>query len=261
MTESISKVEQSNANNEPSTRDGEDMTKNGNREPEPDEKPRLSGLAATLQRLRETGELALHKRRQQTGRGKSVQLADDDDDDNGIDKDGNGNGNGIQNKAYKPHVNLAYVDDQGNELTPKESFRMLCHKFHGNYPGRNKNEKRLLKILENKRLRELQDSNDTPLAAVAALRNETQKLGNAHVVLSGTQAFQTVPTKIETPGSTGEDSTSTAPRRKRHRDDAGASGDEREGSASASVAAKIDEKVEFTIGTPGVKPAKMRRRQ
>lgn len=259
MTKYITNVEQSEANNVPSARDGEDKMKTGNTQPEPDEKPRLSGLAATLQRLRETGELAQHKQRQQTGRGKSVQHADDDDDDDGIDNSGNANGS--QSKGYKPHVNLTYVDDQGNELTPKEAFRMLCHKFHGNYPGKNKNEKRLLKILENKRLRELQDSNDTPLAAVAALRNETQKLGNAHVVLSGTQAFQTAPTESKTLGSTGEDSSTVGAQRKRHRDDAGASGDERDGNASASVAAKIDEKVEFTIGAPGVKPAKMRRRQ
>ena len=77
-------------------------------------------------------------------------------------------------------MNLAYVDDHGNELTPKEAFRMLCHKFHGNYPGKNKNEKRLMKILETKRMRELRASKDTPLAAVAALRKETEKSGNAH---------------------------------------------------------------------------------
>lgn len=141
----------------------------GNPKDEEPEKPRLSGVAATLQRLRENGALG-GQRRPQVGRGKGRMLAEtaDGEDDS---------------------VRLAYVDEQGNDLTPKEAFRMLCHRFHGNAPGKNKSEKRLKKMLDDMRVRSMSRS-DTPLAAAAALRRETRRAGAAHVVLSGAQAFQ-----------------------------------------------------------------------
>lgn len=44
---------------------------------------------------------------------------------------------------YKPEIVLEYTDDSGRKLEhPKESFRYMCHKFHGQGPGKNKIDKR-----------------------------------------------------------------------------------------------------------------------
>lgn len=65
------------------------------RQLETEEKPRLSGREATLQRLQETGELTHQKTRQQIGHWKTVELAHDDSDEASINRiintDGNGN--------------------------------------------------------------------------------------------------------------------------------------------------------------------------
>lgn len=86
-------------------------------------------------------------------------------------------------------IKLSYTDEYGNELTRKEAFRMLCHKFHGKGPGQNKREKRLRKMLESTKTLQMK-ADDTPLASAAALKEETRKLGTAHVVLSGPEALE-----------------------------------------------------------------------
>ena len=60
-----------------------------------------------------------------------------------IGTDGNGNtGNSKKNESLvpKPVVQLRYLDDQGRELTAKEAFKHLSHRFHGNGPT-HKNKK------------------------------------------------------------------------------------------------------------------------
>ena len=54
-------------------------------------------------------------------------------------------------KNYKPDVNIVYYDEFGRELTPKEAWKALSHKFHGKGSGRMKTEKRLKKIAEEKK--------------------------------------------------------------------------------------------------------------
>ncbi|PXF50134.1 SART-1 family protein DOT2 [Gracilariopsis chorda] len=100
---------------------------------QPSETNGMTGLAATLKRLRQTG--VLNRRPTQMGRARD-QWYDDSDDDSANDG--------------KPRVKLAYVDEYGNKLTPKEAYRLLSHRFHGNAPRQNKREKRLQKILEAK---------------------------------------------------------------------------------------------------------------
>lgn len=49
---------------------------------------------------------------------------------------------------FRPAVKLEYVDDDGRPLCPKEAFRYLSHKFHGKGPGKNKQEKRIKKQVQ-----------------------------------------------------------------------------------------------------------------
>lgn len=49
---------------------------------------------------------------------------------------------------FRPNIKLEYVDDDGRPLCPKEAFRYLSHKFHGKGPGKNKQEKRIKKAVQ-----------------------------------------------------------------------------------------------------------------
>ncbi|KAG7089595.1 hypothetical protein E1B28_011262 [Marasmius oreades] len=86
-------------------------------------------------------------------------------------------------KQYKPDVNIVYYDEFGRELTPKEAWKALSHKFHGKGSGKMKTEKRLKKIEEEKKKLAMA-SGDTPLSMNAAFQQRQQKTGQAHFVLS-----------------------------------------------------------------------------
>lgn len=55
------------------------------------------------------------------------------------------------NKEYKPDVNIKYVDDNGRILNQKEAFKHLSHQFHGKGSGKQKTEKHIKKVEEEKR--------------------------------------------------------------------------------------------------------------
>ncbi|KAF8339589.1 SART-1 family-domain-containing protein [Cantharellus anzutake] len=86
-------------------------------------------------------------------------------------------------KDYKPDVEIKYHDEFGRELTPKEAWKALSHKFHGKGSGRMKTEKLLKKIAEEKK-REAMGSGDTPLSMNAAFQIRQERVGQAHMVLS-----------------------------------------------------------------------------
>ena len=86
-------------------------------------------------------------------------------------------------KDYKPDVNIVYHDEFGRELTPKEAWKALSHKFHGKGSGRMKTEKRLKKI-EEERKQAAMASGDTPLSMNQAFQKRQEKAGQAHFVLS-----------------------------------------------------------------------------
>ncbi|OCH94381.1 SART-1 protein [Obba rivulosa] len=86
-------------------------------------------------------------------------------------------------RNYKPDVNIVYHDEFGRELTPKEAWKALSHKFHGKGSGRMKTEKRLKKIAE-ERKKEAMASGDTPLSMNQAFQIRQEKAGQAHFVLS-----------------------------------------------------------------------------
>ncbi|KAH9850365.1 SART-1 protein [Lenzites betulinus] len=86
-------------------------------------------------------------------------------------------------RDYKPDVNIVYHDEFGRELTPKEAWKALSHKFHGKGSGKAKTEKRLKKIAE-ERKKEAMESGDTPLSMNQAFQKRQEKTGQAHFVLS-----------------------------------------------------------------------------
>jgi U4/U6.U5 tri-snRNP-associated protein 1 len=63
------------------------------------------------------------------------------------------------NKAYKPNVELKYIDEFGRSMNQKEAFKHMSHQFHGKGSGKQKTEKMLKKIEDEKR-REAQSSLD-----------------------------------------------------------------------------------------------------
>ncbi|POS82877.1 hypothetical protein EPUL_005693 [Erysiphe pulchra] len=55
------------------------------------------------------------------------------------------------NKEYKPNVELKYIDEFGRSMNKKEAFKHLSHQFHGKGSGKQKTEKVLKKIEDEKR--------------------------------------------------------------------------------------------------------------
>ena len=86
-------------------------------------------------------------------------------------------------KNYTPDINLKYFDDSGFELKPKEAFKHLAHRFHGNDSGKNKMGKKLRMRNQELLLKQMGDS-ETPLGLNAALSDRMKQKGEAFVTLS-----------------------------------------------------------------------------
>ncbi|MCJ1372435.1 hypothetical protein MMC20_003659 [Loxospora ochrophaea] len=69
----------------------------------------------------------------------------------------------IFNREYKPDVQLKYVDEFGRSMNKKEAFKHLSHQFHGKGSGKQKTEKHLKKIEDDKK-REAQSTLDSSQA-------------------------------------------------------------------------------------------------
>jgi U4/U6.U5 tri-snRNP-associated protein 1 len=54
-------------------------------------------------------------------------------------------------REYKPDVKLKYTDEFGRDMNQKEAFKHLSHMFHGKGSGKQKTEKRLKKIDDEKK--------------------------------------------------------------------------------------------------------------
>ena len=54
-------------------------------------------------------------------------------------------------RNYKPNVELNYVDEFGRSMNQKEAFKHMSHMFHGKGSGKQKTEKRLKKIEDEKK--------------------------------------------------------------------------------------------------------------
>ncbi|MCJ1400255.1 hypothetical protein MMC11_003459 [Xylographa trunciseda] len=66
----------------------------------------------------------------------------------------------IFSREYKPDVQLKYVDEFGRSMNQKEAFKHLSHQFHGKGSGKQKTEKHLKKIDDEKK-KEAQSSLDS----------------------------------------------------------------------------------------------------
>lgn len=89
------------------------------------------------------------------------------------------------NKQYKPTVDLKYFDEHGRELGPKDAFRELSHQFHGKGSGKQKTEK-LLKKIEDEKRREAQSTLDASqiVGMSSAVGQQTKKQRQAGVRLA-----------------------------------------------------------------------------
>jgi U4/U6.U5 tri-snRNP-associated protein 1 len=57
----------------------------------------------------------------------------------------------VFNREYRPDVQLKYVDEFGRNMSQKEAFKHLSHQFHGKGSGKQKTEKRMKKIEDEKK--------------------------------------------------------------------------------------------------------------
>jgi len=83
-----------------------------------------------------------------------------------------------------PAIQLDYIDEYGRQMTPKEAFRKLSHRFHGKTPGKMKMEKRMKKYEEEQKLKAM-SSIDTPLMTVQAMQAKQVATKMPYIVLSG----------------------------------------------------------------------------
>lgn len=87
----------------------------------------------------------------------------------------------VFSREYKPDVQLKYVDEFGREMGQKEAFKHLSHQFHGKGSGKQKTEKHLKKIEEEKK-REAMSSLDSSQAtgmngAVGSTAKKNKQVG------------------------------------------------------------------------------------
>jgi U4/U6.U5 tri-snRNP-associated protein 1 len=79
------------------------------------------------------------------------------------------------NKEYKPNVELKYVDEHGRSMGQKEAFKHLSHQFHGKGSGKQKTEKMLKKIEEEKRRESQSILDSSQLAGMAGAQQQQVK--------------------------------------------------------------------------------------
>lgn len=89
------------------------------------------------------------------------------------------------NKEYRPTVELKYIDEFGRSMNQKEAFKHLSHQFHGKGSGKQKTEK-LLKKIEDEKRREAQSMLDSSqLAGMSgAVGQQSKKQRQAGVRLA-----------------------------------------------------------------------------
>lgn len=87
-----------------------------------------------------------------------------------------------KSEEYQPSFELTYVDSHGNKLTPKEAYKQLCHRFHGNAPGKQKMEKILKKIEQNKSIEKAQ-STKSSIDTSQQLHEKLKESKSAYLVI------------------------------------------------------------------------------
>ncbi|KIM27454.1 hypothetical protein M408DRAFT_164869 [Serendipita vermifera MAFF 305830] len=75
-------------------------------------------------------------------------------------------------------MDTVYNDRFGPEMTPKEAWKALPHRFHRKGSGKMKTEKRLKKIAEEKKMQAM-ISGETPLGMTSAFQARQEKMGQS----------------------------------------------------------------------------------
>lgn len=85
----------------------------------------------------------------------------------------------IFNREYKPNIELKYTDEYGRSLNQKEAFKHLSHQFHGKGSGKQKTEKTLKKIEDEKKREAMSvldaSQNATNMNSVAGERSKRNR--------------------------------------------------------------------------------------
>ncbi|KAF9625788.1 hypothetical protein IFM89_027120 [Coptis chinensis] len=91
---------------------------------------------------------------------------------------------GIHESDGPKEINIERLDEFGRVMTPKEAFRLISHKFHGKGPGKTKLEKRMKQYEEEKKLKQMKNS-DTPSLSVERMREAQARMQTPYILLSG----------------------------------------------------------------------------
>ena len=83
----------------------------------------------------------------------------------------------IMHRIYKPKVQLKYLDEFGRHMNQKEAFKELSHQFHGKGSGKQKTEKHLKKIKDEKD-REARSALDSGLGTGMNNASQSQRQKN-----------------------------------------------------------------------------------
>ncbi|KAK6504857.1 hypothetical protein TWF481_006793 [Arthrobotrys musiformis] len=84
-------------------------------------------------------------------------------------------------KDYKPDVKIEHKDEYGRTMNQKEAFKYLSHQFHGKGSGKQKTEKKLKKIEDDKK--RMAASSLNPEGLVGAIADTAKKSRTAGVRL------------------------------------------------------------------------------
>ena len=133
-----------------------------------------SGIAATLQFLKERGGVNKQDRVVYIGRQNDFKQANQEPTKpDSSEKE--------QDFDFSD-IRLEYVDEKGRKLTPKEAFRQQSYIFHGKKPGKNKIEKRHKRYVEQLKSKTM-SSIDTPLQSASKMKQQQEKLQSPFLVL------------------------------------------------------------------------------
>jgi U4/U6.U5 tri-snRNP-associated protein 1 len=79
-------------------------------------------------------------------------------------------------------VTIEYRDKTGRLLNPKEAFRQLSYRFHGQRPGKKKQEQLLRRIEETRQMQRMRVG-DAALNGVARMKKEQASTGRSFIRL------------------------------------------------------------------------------
>jgi U4/U6.U5 tri-snRNP-associated protein 1 len=87
------------------------------------------------------------------------------------------------NREYKPTVDLKYIDEFGRSMDQKEAFKHLSHQFHGKGSGKQKHEKRLKKIEDEKKREAMSTLDSSQHGSSSAMGDKAKRSKQAGVRL------------------------------------------------------------------------------